>query len=336
VILITETGGVLNISHTQIERELFKLMAYVGSANLAERAFGVAYQPEHTYILALPTSPNATTCDVQYVYNLQTQAWTKWTLPGLTFGAVNPDTGQLYFGRSDGTLWIERKDFAVSDYQDPGFTISSPTATQTASLVFSGDLRTGATPFAVGDIVQQWQAVNALSQRVTGVAYSSTNNQTTVTMDKAPRYAWNQIVPLTIVKAIPCTVRFLPFHAGEPLTDKNWDTAYLSFRYCDLDFMSIGWASEKYPITASAVERVNNADGSANAPINLETWGSGTWGSKIWGKQTRDVVLHCTIPQDFDHSSQLTLSMVLPCALSRFELNAIDVKISGATDRVVR
>ena len=104
MVLITETGGVLNISHTQIERELFKLMAYVGPTALGTLAFGVAYQPEHTYILALPESPNATACTVQYVYNLQTQTWTRWTLPGVLSGTVNPDTGQLYWGPSDGTL----------------------------------------------------------------------------------------------------------------------------------------------------------------------------------------------------------------------------------------
>ena len=336
VILVTETGAVLNITHTQTEQELFKLMAYVGPTALGTLAFGIAYQPEHTYILALPESPNATSCTIQYVYNLQTQTWTRWTLPGVLSGAVNPDTRQLYWGRSDGTLWIERKNMDSTDYQDPGFTIASPTATQTASLVFTGDLRTGSTPFAVGDVVQQWQSIYALAQRVIAVAYSSQNNQTTVTLDKAPTHAWNQAVNLTIVKAIPSTIRFLPFHAGEPLTDKNWENCYISFRYCDLDFMQVGYASEKYPITSTAIERINNADGSTNAPIILETWGAGTWGSRIWGRQARDVVIKCTMPQEFDHSAQLTLSLTFPCAMSRFELNAIDLKISGASDRVVR
>lgn len=339
VVLISETGAVVNITHTQIERELSALMARVGSTTLANLAFGVAYQPEHTYILSLPESPNATSCTRQYVYNLQTQAWSTFSIPGVLCGAVNPDTGQLYFGRTDGTVWIERKNHDSSDYQDPGFTIASPTASAVSSLVFAGDLRTGATAFAVGDLVQQFQATFAIRQRVVAVSYSSQANQTTVTLDAVPRHAWNQIVPLTIIKAIRCSLTFLPFSAGEPLQDKEWADAYLSFRYCDLDFITVSWTSEKYPIpgaTNPATERINNADGSV-APVTLQPWGAGGWGTTLWGRHANDVILKATIPQDVQgFAAQLTLGLSLPCAYSRFELSAIDPKIAGQTDRVTR
>lgn len=339
VVLISETGAVVNISHQQIERELFELMANVGSSTLANLAFAVAYPSEHTYILSLPESSNATACTRQYVYNLKTQTWDSWTIPGVLCGAVHPDTGQLYFGRTDGTLWIERKNFDSSDYQDPGFTIASPTTSAVSSMVFTGDLRSGATPFAVGDLVQQFQAIHALRQRVVAVSYSSGSNQTTVTLDAVPRYAWNNAVPLTVSKAIQCGMTFLPFYADEPLQDKEWGDAYLSFRYCDVDFLTVGFTSEKYPIpqgTNPAQERVNNADGSA-APIPLQVWAPSPWGKAVWGRQAKDVILRCSLPQDIQgYAAQLTLSLAIPCAYSRFELSAIDVKIAGETSQVSR
>lgn len=339
VVLISETGAVANISHTQIEREILALMSRVGSSTIANLAFGVAYQSEHTYILSLPESSNATACTRQYVYNLQTQTWTSWTVPGVLCGAVNPDTGQLYLGRTDGTIWIERKNYDSSDYQDPGFTIASPTTSAVASMVFSGDLRTGSTPFAVGDVVQQFQALHAIQQRVIAVSYSSTVNQTTVTLDAVPRYAWTNAVPLTVVKAIQCAPTFLPFYDDEPLQDKEWGDAFLSFRYCDLDFLLAGFTSEKYPLpsgTNPAIERINNSDGSL-APVTLQTWAPLPWGKALWGRQTRDVILKATIMQDVQgYSSQLTVSLSLPCALSRFELSALDVKILGSTSQVTR
>lgn len=339
VVLISETGAVVNISHQQIERELFELMANVGSSALANLAFGVAYPGEHTYILSLPESSNASACTRQYVYNLQTQTWDSWTIPGVLCGAVNPDTGQLYFGRTDGTIWIERKNFDSSDYQDPGFTITSPTTSAVSSMVFAGDLRSGATPFAVGDLVQQFQAIHALRQRVVAVSYSSGSNQTTVTLDAVPRYAWNNAVPLTVSKAIQCAMTFLPFYANEPLQDKEWGDAYLSFRYCDVDFLTVGFTSEKYPIpqgTNPAQERINNADGSA-APITLQAWAPSPWGKAVWGRQAKDVILRCSLPQDIQgYAAQLTLSLAIPCAYSRFELSAIDVKIAGETSQVSR
>jgi hypothetical protein len=101
VVLITETGAAVNISHTTVERELFKLAAYVGATTMEKRAFAIGYLPEHTYILSLPESPNATGATKQYVYNLQTDTWSDWALPRvMRSGGLNRETGQLVWGPS--------------------------------------------------------------------------------------------------------------------------------------------------------------------------------------------------------------------------------------------
>ena len=165
-------------------------------------------------------------------------------------------------------------------------------------------------------------------------------SQTTVTLDAVPIYAWTVGSNLTVVKAIQCVQRFLPFHAGKGLTDKDWGDLWLSFRYCDLDFLSVGWASDMYPLTPAAnpvQERVNNADGTvASVPVTLGKWGPSPWAQAVWGRQTRNVLVKSTLPTDFNYSAQLTLTLGLPCALSRFELQALDMKIDGTSEKVAR
>jgi hypothetical protein len=339
-VMLISAMGKQNISSRPIGDELAQLMAFVGSATMAKVAFAIADETNLRYILCVPESPNATSCTRQYVYHLQTEAWTTWSLPGVTTGAIDPVTRLLYWSLGTGGIWKERHAGDDSDYQDPGTTIASPATTATATLVFSGNYLPGAAGFSIGDLVLQWQSVYALRQRVTGVSYNSVANQTTVTLDAAPKQPWNQLVPLTIIKAIQPIIRFLPSHAGEPLTAKDWGDTYLAFRYFSLDALHVAWSSDLYQLPDVAPEQVANYSavqtGSNQPPIALVTWASDAWGSALWGRQTRDVVLKVTRPNEMNYSSLLQLELRLPCALQRFELAAVDHKITGATDRAVR
>jgi hypothetical protein len=341
VTLFTENGASTNLSHDSVERELLKLVATVGNATMASVAYAVAYELEHLYVLCLPESSNATACTLQYVFNLQTRVWTRWRLPGSISGLVYPDTGQLCMGMGinssypslTNALWLERKSFDSTDYQDPSYSIASPATTIAATMVFAGDQRS---LIAVGDMLVQVQATNYLQQRVTAVTYSSANAQTTVTLDAAPRYAWTS-ASLTIVKGVNARVRFLPFHAGQPLVVKEWRDVFLSFRYLDADFIQVSWASPAFPTDNSAMEQITGLSTTNPAPpVILQAWAPVPWAQTVWGRQTRDIVAMTSLPLDFGYAAQLVLTLAFSNALSRWELSAIDTKIAGTTDRVVR
>lgn len=336
VVLVSETGAPLSISHQQIEQDLFRLIAYVGQDTLKKLAFSVGYQAEHTFLLALPESPFATTCTKQYVYALQSQTWTSWNLRDVLCGATVPTTNQLVWGRSDGTLWFERKSSESSDYQDVPFTINSPTNTATATLTFAGDLRSGpGNNFAVGDIVQQAQDINMLRQRVVAVSYSNALDQTTVTLNAAPRTAWSTSLPLTIMKAIQCQARFLPITAGAPLTAKDWGDSFLAFRYCDLDFITVSWSSDRttYSATQSNLEPISSAITSANGTkgeLELSAFGAAPFGQEPFGRTTKDVVVKATLPREFSASAMLTPTLTIGNALATFQLAAWNFNISSS------
>lgn len=341
VLVFSEQGQRVDVSYDQVGQELQKLIAAVGLTTLAQVAFAVAYPQEHEYILCLPESSNSTSCTLQYVFNLQTKGWTRWRLPGVVAGAVSPYSGQLVWAYETtskapgaaGNVWIERKAFDSTDYQDPGFQIVCPVAGSTAAqMAFAGDLTTGPTAFAVGDLVQQRQASYYLSQRVKAVAYMSGGNQTLVMLDASPTRSWDSS-SLLVLKAIQCTPKFLPWTAGEAAVVKRWGGIYLIFRTADLDWVTFQWTSEK-AVTAAALEMVSGIAGSV--PALLDRFASQPFGSAPFDRRTRDVLVKTTLPKEVASAAMLTLQLTLASACQRWELCAIDAKAEDVTPEPAR
>jgi hypothetical protein len=340
VLLFTENGQSVNVSHDEIERELLKLIAYVGRDTMAAYAFAVPYEIEGQYILCLPESPNATSCTKQYVYSTRTETWERWTIPGVIAGTVDPNSGKLVWAMGptamapagSNNLWVERKAYDSTDYQDPGFSIACPVNTAVATMIFSGDLRTGSQAFAPGDLIQQAQATYFVQGRVRTVTYNSTANQTTVKLDAAPTHPWSNAQNISILKAIQTTLTFLPFHGGQPLVTKEWGDCYLLFRYCDLDWLTAAWSSELYA-PDSAIEQISGT--TSGSPAALDAFASLAFDSQPWDRPAKHQILKSTLPRNFGECALLGLTLTLGNALCRWELAGIDPRIDqGATDVV--
>jgi hypothetical protein len=109
VLLFTENGQSVNVSHDEIERELLKLIAYVGRDTMAAYAFAVPYEIEGQYILCLPESPNASSCTIQYVYSTRTETWERGTIKGVIAGTVDPNSGKLVWAMGPTAMAPGRK-----------------------------------------------------------------------------------------------------------------------------------------------------------------------------------------------------------------------------------
>lgn len=345
VLAFSEQGQHVDVSFEQIGKELQKLVAYVGLSTLAATAFAVVNQQEHEYILCLPESPGATSCTLQYVFNEKTKVWTRWTLPGVVSGAVDPVSGKVVWGFSAAStgpgaanaLWIERKNSDSTDFQDPGFTIACPISTATATMVFAGDLTSGVNAIAVGDTVEQAQTVQFLRKRVKAVSYASGAAQTTVTLDSAPATAWSTGQALTVRKAIQAVVKFLPWSAGEPLTEKKWSSIYFVYRTLDIDWITYQWASENLSTPAATEQVVGVSTGTEPLPpILLDLFASSAWGSPAWDRQTQNVVIRTTLPKEVASCALLGLQLTLACSLEQWALCVIDAKLTEALPEPTR
>lgn len=103
-------------------------------------AFGIGYEDDGLYILALPASSGDQVAQQQYVFSVNNPGWTRWTLPNLSCGLVAGIWGstgfQLYFS-SGSSVWVERKSLTAADYVDPaGAAIA---CTLSLNWLFAGD-----------------------------------------------------------------------------------------------------------------------------------------------------------------------------------------------------
>lgn len=118
-------------------------------------SFGVAYESDRSYLIALPSTNTDTVATQMYRYNYFTQAWTRWTIGG-TCGIVNKGDDKLYIGDGQNNfLRQERKDDDRSDYADLDYNLSIPSDSV-------GDLQitlSNASAVKVGDVIYQTQTI---------------------------------------------------------------------------------------------------------------------------------------------------------------------------------
>jgi hypothetical protein len=122
VVVLTDQG-VARISDTgvviltrPIEDQILPLLTASMLDTVKAYAFGIGYDSARKYLLWMPTSSSDTSAQVAYVYDLFTEAWSKWTVPA-RHGVLNPADDRLYVAQG-GAILRERKDFASTDLQD--------------------------------------------------------------------------------------------------------------------------------------------------------------------------------------------------------------------------
>jgi hypothetical protein len=112
---LSESNGTQVLSRP-IETDLLKVLGSSGSTARTQ-GFGVAYETDRKYLLALPNAVGDTSLGQVYVYNTMTEAWTRWTR-AQTCGVVGSDD-LLYLGDTgSSSVSVERKTRSSADYAD--------------------------------------------------------------------------------------------------------------------------------------------------------------------------------------------------------------------------
>lgn len=114
VVSVSDAG--VRILSKEIETELLPLVNRATRAAIRRHAFGVSYESDRQYILAIPTTVGTDGCDRQYVFNSATGRWTRWAR-NRTWGRVHPERDRLYMGEGLAPkIRVERKSYNRSDY----------------------------------------------------------------------------------------------------------------------------------------------------------------------------------------------------------------------------
>lgn len=119
VVLISETG--VQVISREIEPDLVPLLQ---STNLASNTVALGYESERSYFLSTITETSDTAANQTYVYNIFTRTWVRHTY-AFVAGVVEPSVDKMFFAKpSDAKVYVERKDFADTDYADPEVSIT--------------------------------------------------------------------------------------------------------------------------------------------------------------------------------------------------------------------
>jgi hypothetical protein len=275
-------------------------------------AFGVGYDIDGKYILALPSADGDTACDQQFVFDVYGRTFCRWTLD-MRSAAVDPSTGKLYYGvGGQSKIKVERKQYDYTDYVDFGnyCTISSYSGT-TVTIDNTSSM-------SVGDILVQGS----------NNAYIESINLSAGTVVIDATQAWT-VGAATVEhsKAIYCRVEWNAEFAGNPAGYKQFYEASLLFKQGFQKAATVYFYSDTNPGEASISLTSSSGNGS---------WGEFVWGDEIWGGETVKEPTRLGVPRAVSRCNQLSVRFESRVAYSDFQLNGLSLVFNPTSTRTAR
>jgi hypothetical protein len=275
-------------------------------------AFGVGYDIDGKYILAMPSTNGDTACDQQFVFDVYGRTFCRWTLDMRSAG-VDPDTGKLYYGVSgQSKIKVERKQYDYTDYADYGTTCTITSYTGTTVTIDN------TSSMSVGDLLVQG----------TNNAYIESINlgAGTVTIDAEQAWTLNTAT-VEHLKAINCRVEWNSEFAGNPAGYKQFYEANILFKQGFQKEATVYFYSDSNPGESS----VSLTSASGNG-----AWGEFVWGDEVWGGETVKEPVRLGVPRAVSRCNQLSVRFESRVAYSDFQLNGLSLVFNPTSTRTAR
>lgn len=295
VVRVTTSG--VEVMSRAIEDKFQSLVGLINNTT----AYAWANETDRQYGVGIDTTQ-------QYVYNLFTNTWTRWTLAAQS-AFVGPD-GLLYMGSSGAnTVLRERKNRTWTDYADSAITVNLTshsgkvlTVPSTSSLT-AGDLVTSALGAAPSSII------------------ASIDSATQLTLETEE--AWvDGANALTVYTGINCAVQPAPITGGVPTTVKQYAEAVLVLRDSRFDQVITSYTTDQSSATALSVFKNVNTGGA---------WG-GTSGQP-WTATPVAAVARDGVPSGAARGAWLNALLSHRTAYAPFKLEAFAVSVAGQSER---
>ena len=291
-----------------------KVLTLFGTALAAvqDYAFGVGYDIDGKYILALPTSSSSTDCDQQLVFDVYGRSWCRWTL-NMRSAGVEPVTGKLYYGEGGvAKIKTERKSYDYTDYVDYGSlcTISSYTGT-TVTINNTATM-------AVGDILVQGSS-NAYIESIN-------LNAGTVTIDAEQTWVTG-VATVDHLKAIYCKVEWNAEFAGNPAGYKQFYEASLLFKQGFQKSATVYFYSDTNPGESSITLTSSSGNGA---------FGEFIFGEEVFGGETVKEPTRLGVPRAVSRCNQLSVRFESRTAYSDWQLNGLSLVFNPISTRTAR
>lgn len=299
-------GGV-QIQSLPIDDQLqFLIDNFYDSVNTL--SFGIGYENDRKYVLAVPSTDSIQYCDTEFNYNYTTNAWTTWSRDFYT-GFFNLSDYKLYFARADAIsqgISKERKTNSNLDYVDE--------ANANTILNVSGNLviLLDASRVVAGDVLYQNSIVYSI---ITNVAAN------TVTVLYAAGFVAGSC---EVRAAYLCNIQWKQVVGQNPAFVKTFREGILLFKVCEFN-------------TANALFFTDYSAFTESVPIMgipTNRWGRFPWGSVSWGSQNIPFNRRFIIPANKQIGSYIMPSFQIREGLSQFVIQGMSISWEDVSEEV--
>lgn len=305
---VSDGGGVAIVSRP-IEKTLLELSSSQYT-NFASATHAVAYESDRKYILFTISATTDTYATQAFVYNAFTGGWTRWTLDGFVAGLVKKSNDKLYLlKKRSGTasVYVERKDFALSDFADEQNSCTIVSSSGTTLTVSS-----------TNGISAGW----TIKQGFTESIVVSVDSATQFTMQD--EFTWSAGAA-TAYQPIQAVLQWVPQYGGNPSALKHFSEITLLFDDASFRNITVGFTNS----FTTAIENVVLTSNLTSA------WGLFPWGSLPWGSiSTFEQPIRTYVPREIQRCMWLNVRITMNQAFSRFGMAGLSVMFRPISTRI--
>lgn len=304
ITVVTETG--VSVVSRPIEDLILDQFGLALTA-VKYYSFGVGYETDRQYILYTVSTSADTVPSQAFVFNIFTQAYTRWPESKST-GKVSLVDDKLYLG--DGTTYYleqERKNRNYTDYVDYGVanTISSYSS-KTVVIPSTNEI-------AVGDLLYQSASIQSL---ITDVQPGQVTVQDTIT--------WS-VGACTVYKGIACQLEYSAATAGNPGELHQFPEISMLFR-----------AARFYSATLSfATDASGYFEDVTLYGARTGLWGLFPWGSAAWGGTATTIPIRTLVPLEKQRGSLMRVRFTHRQGYGYFKLYGYSLPVIDSGSFVV-
>lgn len=298
IVSISDNG--LQVMGRPIEDQLLPLEIYDDFENVS---FGCAYEPDRKYIFATQSTSGDSYCKQLYVYNIFTNAWTRWVFNCQTMLAFD---NVLYYGYS-GYIYKERKSFSSNDYLDDEHSITI-TNVSGNTITFSGYSDSTA-----GMLVKQGANETLIE---------SVSSSTVVVLEDGSSFVNGAA---TIYELIDVTIEWAKNDCGNPGILKHFRELTVLFRERSTKKFEIGISTNLI-----SIPEYTEID-----PEYEGGWGEFAWGGLAWGGSdiAKPMPFRTLIPQEMGRGHWIYIQCRSRKAKSNFGVSGVSLMFNPMSER---
>lgn len=309
--------GVVSVSDGGVDAKSIpiddQLNLLIGSYidNVTDVSFGIGYESDREYILAVPDGNNPF-AETEFVFNYVTSSWTKWDR-NIHTGFIHSNEGSLYISRADEDnegVSRERKSATYRDYVDEG-TVNSIVAINDYEIELAS-----VTDVLVGDILFQSESIFSPILEV-DLATNRVTVQTAV--------GW-VVGSVEVLHAYETKVTWKQVFGDNPAFVRQFSEGLLLFKNTRFNTASMSFKTD-FSQSTDTVEVLGTGNG---------LWGLFPWGSLPWGAQTIPTTIRFYIPQNKQLGSYLLPTLNIRQGYSNFKFQGLAIYYSNVNFEVGR